>query len=62
MKFQGDVVPDCKVDIIDIATVALAFGSTPGSPHWNLYSDLDDNGIVNIIDVATAAINFGKSC
>ena len=62
VKFQGDVVPDCKVDIIDIATVALAFGSTPGSPHWNLYSDLEDNGIVNIIDVATAAINFGKSC
>src|SRR3989442_7894511 len=62
VKFQGDVVPDCRVNILDIATIAFAFGSTPGSPHWNPYADLDNNGVVNIVDVATAAINFGKGC
>ncbi len=62
VKFKGDVVPDCTVNILDIATIGLAYGSTPSSPHWNPYADLDNNGVVNIVDVATAAINFGKSC
>ncbi len=62
VKFQGDVVPDCTVNILDIATIAFAYGSTPSSLLWNPYADLDNNGVVNIIDVATAAINYGKSC
>lgn len=52
---------DGVVNILDMATVGLAFGSTPGSAHWNPTADLDNNGKVDILDVAFAAIYFGKS-
>jgi hypothetical protein len=55
----GDVDQDGNVDILDASTVALAFQSTPGTPHWNPYADINGNGIVDIIDVAIMAKNFG---
>lgn len=53
-----DLNADRKVDIIDLATVALAFGSTSGSQGWNPAADLDMNGIVDVIDLATVASDF----
>jgi hypothetical protein len=55
----GDVDQDGNVDILDASTVALAFQSTPGAPHWNPYADINGNGIVDIIDVSIMAKNFG---
>lgn len=55
----GDVTGDFEVNIIDIATIALAFGSEPGDTSWNPYTDLDHNNLINIIDLSIAAINFG---
>src|SRR2546425_6882743 len=55
----GDVEQDGNVDIIDASTVALAFQTTPGTPHWNPYADINGNGIVDIIDVSIMAKNFG---
>ena len=60
--FPGDLDRDCRVDIVDVATVAFAFGSTPSSPNWNPYADLNNDGTVNIVDVATAAFQFGQTC
>jgi hypothetical protein len=60
--FPGDLDRDCRVDIVDVATVAFAFGSTPSSPNWNPYADLNNDGTVNIVDVATAAFHFGQTC
>jgi hypothetical protein len=60
--FLGDLDRDCRVDIVDVATVAFAFGSTPSSPSWNPYADLNNDGTVNIVDVATAAFHFGQTC
>src|SRR2546426_1284992 len=58
----GDVNGDCKVSVVDLATVALAYGSKPGSPNWNPNADVTGDGIVNIIDLATVAINYGQVC
>jgi hypothetical protein len=60
--FPGDLDRDCRVDIVDVATVAFAFGSTPSSSNWNPYADLNNDGTVNIVDVATAAFHFGQTC
>jgi hypothetical protein len=57
----GDVTGDGKVDIIDIATIAKAYGSYPGHPKWNPNADLDDNNKIDIMDIAKAAKNYGKT-
>jgi hypothetical protein len=56
----GDVNCDGKVDILDIATIAKAYGSYPGHPKWNPNVDLDGNNKIDIIDIAKAAKNYGK--
>jgi hypothetical protein len=56
----GDITGDGKVDIIDIATIAKAFGATPGDSKWNPNADLDNDNKITIIDVGKAAKNFGK--
>ncbi len=57
----GDISSDGKTDILDIATIAMAFGSYLGSERWNAELDINWDGKIDIIDVATAAINFGMS-
>jgi hypothetical protein len=56
----GDVTGDFKVDIIDIATIARAYGAYPGHQKWNPNADLDNNNKIDIIDIAKAAKNYGK--
>jgi hypothetical protein len=56
----GDVTGDFKVDILDIATIAKAYGAYPGHPKWNPNADLDNNNKIDIIDIAKAAKNYGK--
>jgi hypothetical protein len=56
----GDVTGEGKVDILDIATIAKAYGAYPGHPKWNPNADLDNNNKIDIIDIAKAAKNYGK--
>lgn len=66
----GDINGDRKVDIKDIATVALAYGSYPGHEKWDPIADITGpagtpekpvpDGKVDIRDVAFVARNFGK--
>jgi len=58
---RGDINRDKTVNILDIATVAIAFGTREGDPDWNEMADLDGNDEINILDIAMVAINFGKS-
>jgi peptide/nickel transport system substrate-binding protein len=58
---RGDVNGDGRVDILDIAAIAKAFGSYIGYPSYRLFADIDGNGNVNILDIATAAKDFGKT-
>jgi hypothetical protein len=60
----GDINWDYKVDILDVATASLAFGSSPGHPRWNSIADItgpegEPDGKVDILDLALIAINFG---
>lgn len=56
---KPDVNSDGTVNILDIATLAAAFGCEPGDERWNPMTDMDMNEIVNIIDIADVARNFG---
>jgi hypothetical protein len=56
-----DLNGDGKVNIQDIAIVAIAYGSEPVDPHWNAVADLDKNSIINIVDVTMVAKDYGKT-
>jgi len=62
VPIQGDVTGDCRVNIFDLSTVAIAFGSTPGSPDWNENADTNKDGMINVFDMATVGMSFGNSC
>lgn len=57
----GDLNADGKVDIYDVITVTIAFGSKLGDPNWNLIADANNDDIVDIFDVVLVATNFGKT-
>jgi hypothetical protein len=59
--FSGDVNQDHIVNMEDIAAAALAYNSSPGSPKWNAYADMNGDGKVELRDLALAAINFMKT-
>jgi len=56
-----DIDRNGKVDILDIAIVAKAYGSFPEHPKWNPKADLDGNNIIDILDIAKVARDFGKT-
>ena len=61
ITFRTDLNQDRKVNIIDISTVAMAFGTKEGDDRYNPIADLDDNKEINIIDVAIVANDYGKT-
>ncbi|MDH5266438.1 MAG: nitroreductase family protein [Candidatus Bathyarchaeota archaeon] len=56
---REDINLDLKVDIIDIAIVAKAFGTKPGHPRWDPTADIRKDFIINIIDISAVATKFG---
>lgn len=56
-----DINGDGKVNIQDVTIVAVAYGSKPGDPKWNVAADLDDSGKIDIVDVVTVAKDYGKT-
>jgi len=60
-KLNGDINGDSRVDILDLATVGLAFGSKPGDGRWNPNADVTGDGRVDIFDLATVGLNYGRS-
>jgi|GEM_PF-656781 len=62
IKIWGDINNDGKVDITDMATLAIAFGSYPGHPRWNPDADLTLDQKIDILDLALAASHYGETC
>jgi hypothetical protein len=62
VKMMGDVDGNGRIDILDIAAIAVSFLTKSGDSRYRLNRDLNRDGIINIIDVTLAAQNFGKRC
>jgi len=61
VTYRTDLNKDLEVNIMDIALVAKAYGTTSEDPDWDSIADLDDNGIIDIRDIATVAKDYGKT-
>jgi hypothetical protein len=69
---RGDADSNRDVNIFDLATVGIAFGSQTGGTNWKQDADLspgpgtdgspEGDGIINIFDLATVGVNYGRSC
>lgn len=59
LELTGDLYPDGKIDMRDIAIVAKAFGTVPGEPNWNPKADLNSDNKVDMKDIAIVAKLFG---
>ena len=55
-----DINQDGKIDILDLAILAKAFGSYPGHPRWNPDADVNNDGYVDLKDIAIVASHFGE--
>ena len=56
-----DVNFDGKIDILDIARAARAFGSSPGNSRWDPMMDFNADNNINILDLARIAKGFGET-
>ena len=57
---QGDINLDMKVNIVDIALIAKAYGIHFGDAGWNPRCDLNSDNVIDILDIAVAAVDFDK--
>jgi peptide/nickel transport system substrate-binding protein len=57
----GDVNADGIVDIADIYSIALSYGTTIGTPQYKPNLDINDDGIIDIADIYTAALHYGET-
>ncbi len=61
VTFITDLDKDGRVGMLDVATVARAYGSKPGDSNWNPLADVDKNGVVNIVDMSMVERDYGKA-
>jgi len=59
LVIPGDINEDFKINIIDVALIAISFGSSEGSPGWNTLADVISDGKIDIKDISFVARNFG---
>lgn len=56
----GDLNGDDTVNIVDVAIVARAFGTTVDSQNWNRSADVNKDEKVDIVDIAIVALECRK--
>jgi len=56
-----DTNGDGIVNLFDLYTVGVAFGTTPIDPKWNPSADISNDNIVNDTDLILVSDNFGKT-
>jgi hypothetical protein len=63
----GGGPPDGVVDFEDLMIFAMAYGSTPSDPNWNLLCDIagqgstTPDGVIDFEDLMIFAMNYGRS-
>ena len=55
-----DINGDGRVDMIDIAEAASAFGSHEDGTRWNPAADVNGDGVINMMDLGLVARDFWK--
>jgi parallel beta-helix repeat protein len=60
ISIPGDVDGTGRVNMGDIVSLCMAFGSTPGQPNWNPNCDIENNGKIDMGDIIIACANFGQ--
>jgi phosphate transport system substrate-binding protein len=58
---EVDIAAQGSVNIVDLATVAVHFGTTLGGAGYDPASDINADGAINILDLAFVAFYFGDS-
>ncbi len=61
VRILGDVNGDGSVDVMDLSTVSLAYGSYAGEPNYDPIADLNQDGFVDMRDLVAVARNLGKT-
>ncbi|MCW4053227.1 MAG: hypothetical protein NWE78_08495 [Candidatus Bathyarchaeota archaeon] len=57
----ADVNGDLKVDIFDVVTASLAYGSAPSDSIWNVNCDVSmPYGLIDILDIVLFATEYGQ--
>jgi len=65
VRLGGDVNGDCRANILDLAKVAFAYGSSIGPPtigSWNPIMDMNNDGRIDEADLLLFVPVFGQSC
>ena len=60
ITLPADLDENGEVDIIDVVTVSIAFGTEPGDAQWNPSADFDDNDVIDIYDIVQVTKEFGR--
>ena len=58
----GDVNGDCKVGIVDLATVGKYYGTSPSDLNWNPGADVYIDGKIDIKDLTAVGMHYGQTC
>ena len=59
VKLAGDVDGDGHVQLIDLVSLAAAFGSHSGDGRYNLNADFNQDGAINILDLSVVGLRYG---
>jgi hypothetical protein len=55
-----DLNNDTVINIFDVVTVCIAYGSKPGDDNWNPNADLIQNNFIDIFDVVAVTSRYGR--
>jgi len=60
VSIPGDINGDGKVNLSDLALLAMAYNTKPGDAKWNPNADIKSDGRVDLADLAVLARNYNK--
>jgi len=57
----ADINHDLEVDIYDVVTVCMSYGSTPSDSNWNCHCDITEPyGAIDIYDIVLMTTSYGE--
>lgn len=61
-RCDGDILPDSKIDIADLAAFLSAYASCDGDPNFEPAADINADGCIDLDDLGELLANYGNSC